>query len=48
MLTQWDKQLHLSQTWPTVLRITSMAEKALLAELLEWRSHIRHRKVPQK
>ncbi len=48
MLTQWDKQLELSQTWPIVLRITSMVEKALLAELIEWRSLIRHRKVPQK
>jgi hypothetical protein len=48
MLIQWDKQLELSETWPIVLRITSMVEKALLAELIEWRSHIRHRKVPQK
>jgi hypothetical protein len=48
MLIQWDKQLQLSQTWPTVLRITTMIEKALLAELIEWRSLIRHRKVPQK
>ena len=48
MLTQWDKQLDLSQTWPIVLRITSMVEKALLAELIEWRSHIRNRKLPQK
>ena len=48
MLTQWDKQLELTQTWPTVLRTTSMVEKALLAELIEWRSHIRNRKLPQK
>jgi hypothetical protein len=48
MLTQWDKQLGLTQTWSTVLRITSMIEKALLAELIEWRSLIRNRKVPQK
>ena len=48
MLTQWDKQLELSKTWTIVLRITSMVEKALLAELIEWRSLIRHRKVPQK
>jgi hypothetical protein len=48
MLTQWDKQLELSQTWPIVLRITSLVEKALLAELIEWRSLIRHRKVPEK
>jgi len=48
MLTQWDKQLELAQTWTIVSRITSMVEKALLAELIEWRSLIRHRKVPQK
>jgi hypothetical protein len=48
MLTRWDKQLELSQTWSTVLRITSTIEKALLAELIEWRSHIRNRKLPQK
>jgi hypothetical protein len=48
MLTRWDKQLQISQTWSTALRITSMIEKALLAELIEWRSLIRNRKVPQK
>ena len=48
MLVQWDKQLELSQTWPIVLRTTSLVEKALLAELIEWRSLIRHRKVPDK
>ena len=48
MLTQWDKQLELAQTWTIVLRITSLVEKALLAELIEWRSLIRHRKLPQK
>jgi len=48
MLLQWDKQLELSETWPIVLRITSTVEKALLAELIEWRSHIRNQKLPQK
>lgn len=48
MLIQWDKQLELSETWAIVLRITSKVEKALLAELIEWRSHIRNRKLPQK
>jgi hypothetical protein len=48
MLIQWDKQLELAQTWSIVLRITSLVEKALLAELIEWRSLIRNRKVPQK
>jgi hypothetical protein len=31
-----------------VLRIASTVEKALLAELIEWRSHIRNQKLPQK
>jgi hypothetical protein len=48
MLLQWDKQLELSETWSTTLRIASTAEKALLAELIEWRSHIRNQKLPQK
>ncbi len=48
MLVQWDKQLELSETWPIVLRIATTVEKALLAELIEWRSHIRNRKIPQK
>jgi uncharacterized membrane protein YciS (DUF1049 family) len=48
MLMQWDKQLELSQTWPIVLRIAAIVEKALLAELIEWRSHIRNQKLPRK
>ncbi len=48
MLVQWDKQLELSETWPIVLRIATTVEKALLAELIEWRSHIRNQKYPQK
>lgn len=48
MLVQWDKQIELSQTWPIVLRLASTVEKALLAELIEWRSHIRHRNLPHK
>jgi hypothetical protein len=48
MLLQWDKQLELSATWPIVMRIAATVEKALLAELIEWRSHIRNQKMPQK
>ncbi len=49
MLAQWDKELEMSRTWPVVLRIASMSvEKALLAELIEWRSLIRHRRMPDK
>jgi hypothetical protein len=48
MLVEWDKQLELSQTWAIVLRVATTVEKALLAELIEWRSHIRNQKLPQK
>jgi uncharacterized membrane protein (DUF485 family) len=48
MLTEWDKQLELSRTWPVALRVANTVEKALLAELIEWRSHIRNQKLPQK
>ena len=48
MLLQWDKQLELAETWPIVLRTASTVEKALLAELIEWRSHIRNQRLPQK
>ncbi len=48
MLLQWDKQLELAETWPVALRIANTVEKSLLAELIEWRSHIRHQKLPQK
>jgi hypothetical protein len=48
MLVEWDTQLDLAKTWSTILTIAVAAEKAMLAELIEWRSHIRNRKVPQK
>lgn len=48
ILTQWDKELALSRTWPIVLRITSLVERALLAELIEWRSLFRHIKLAQE
>jgi hypothetical protein len=48
MLGQWEKQLKLAQAWSITLRITSLVEKALLAELLEWRSFIRHRQVTKQ
>ena len=48
MLLQWDKQLELSGTWSVALRTATTVEKALLAELIEWRSHIRNQKLPRK
>ena len=44
-------RLTLSQTPGTAvdrLRTATTVEKALLAELIEWRSHIRNQKLPQK
>jgi len=48
LLVRWDRQLELSLTWFTILRITDAVEKALLTEVIEWRSLIRHRKLSQK
>jgi len=48
MFAQRDKQLELPLTWPIALRIAATVEQALLPELIEWRSHIRNRKLLQK
>jgi hypothetical protein len=37
-LGKWDAQLAASRTWPSVLRVAGRIERALLAELIEWRS----------
>jgi hypothetical protein len=37
-LGKWDAQLEASRTWPSVLRVAGRIERALLAELIEWRS----------
>jgi hypothetical protein len=39
-LRQWDKQLDALQTWSSVLQVAEQIERALLVELLEWRSMI--------
>jgi hypothetical protein len=48
LLVVWDKQIAAARTWSTVLRIATRVEKALLAEVIEWRSLIRNRKLPRK
>jgi hypothetical protein len=48
LLKEWDKQLELSRTWPILLRIASKVERALLSEVIEWRSLIRNLNVPHK
>lgn len=47
-LKEWDRELQALKTWPTVLQVAVKIEKALLVEILEWRSMIRHRKLPSK
>ncbi len=39
-LRQWDKELNALHTWHSVLRVAVHIERALLVELLEWRSMI--------
>ena len=46
LLTDWDAQLEALRTWPSVLRVAGSIEKALLVELLEWRSLTRNVKIP--
>jgi hypothetical protein len=48
LLTEWDSQLERLRTWTSVLRIVNRIERALLIEVIEWRSVIRHRKMPSK
>lgn len=44
-LGKWDAQLEALRTWPSVLRVAGRIERALLAELIEWRSLIRNHKL---
>jgi hypothetical protein len=47
-LTDWDRQLDALHTWPSVLKVVSQVEKALMVELLEWRSLARNSKMPTR
>ena len=47
-LGEWDAQLEALRTWPSVLRVAGRIERALLAELIEWRSLIRNPKLARK
>jgi len=39
-LARWDAELEALQTWGSVLQVAERVERALLAELLEWRSQL--------
>jgi len=47
-LGEWDAQMETLRTWPSVVRVAGRIERALLAELIEWRSLIRNPKVSKK
>jgi hypothetical protein len=47
-LEDWDAQLESLRTWPSVLRVAGRIERALLTELIEWRSLIRNHKQARK
>lgn len=47
-LGKWDAQMEALRTWPSVLRVAGQIERALLAELLEWRSLIRNQRLAKK
>jgi hypothetical protein len=47
-LRDWDRQLEELRTWPSVLKVVVQVEKALMVELLEWRSLAKNTKLPRK
>jgi hypothetical protein len=47
-LEEWDAELASLRTWPTVLKVAVRIERALLVELLEWKSLVRNVKLPRK
>ena len=48
LLKAWDTELDALRTWPTVLKVTGRIERALMVELLEWKSLVRNLKLPGK
>lgn len=47
-LKRWDAELEQAHSWPVLLQIAGRIERALLVEVIEWRSLIRHRKLTQR
>ncbi|HTX40817.1 MAG TPA: hypothetical protein VMD25_03225 [Acidobacteriaceae bacterium] len=47
-LRNWVSQFGALQTWSSLQRVTARVERALVVELLEWRSLTRHAKLPRK
>ena len=47
-LQNWSPLFDALNTWGLVLQVAKRVERALLVELLEWRSLMRHAKLPRK
>jgi hypothetical protein len=47
-LREWDKELMSLMTWQSLLHVVGRIERALLVELLEWRSLMRHSPIARK
>jgi hypothetical protein len=46
-LADWEAELRAFHTWPPVIEVVSKIERALLVELLEWRSLLKNMKMPR-
>ncbi len=45
-LADWEAELRVFRTWPPIIEVVSKIERALLVELLEWRSLLQNTKLP--
>jgi hypothetical protein len=46
-LGTWDIEMRALHTWPAVSKVVSKIERALMVELLEWRSLLQNMKMPR-
>ena len=46
-LAKWELELKAFHTWPPVVHVVNKIERALLVELLEWRSLLQNSKMPR-
>jgi hypothetical protein len=46
-LSDWEAELRAFQTWPPVIEVVTKIERALVVELLEWRSLLQNMKMPR-
>jgi hypothetical protein len=46
-LADWEVELRAFRTWPPVIEVVDKIERALLVELLEWRSLLQNMKMPR-